>query len=244
MQRIKNTHRPSAPKAARLPACGQGDKEANTKRKALVCMAVGAGKSHDSSRYEYGGGVASQLKLQVPQQAIERQPHEIERPSDNSAKHRYAGLANQRRWTGKCKRWAGEHQLHSGRPSVWRLSPRCNALGNRAGDIPTSDVLEPGCSKAINPAALQSSHTHRDCLSDSGLMRTVLTCWHGDSDMGYLYYGINSCLRRMDGGLSQFGPVFMPVVGAHFLAGDSATRKALNGFAVLGGYALIATHHL
>lgn len=64
----KTTRNPSAQCAKRLPACGTSEGVV-TRGEALVWVAGGKGGCD-------AGGVASQLKLQVPQQAIERQPHE------------------------------------------------------------------------------------------------------------------------------------------------------------------------
>lgn len=55
MDRTKSTHRPSAPKAARLPTRGQGDREAITRKaRALDLMAVGAEMA--SAPHGYTGG--------------------------------------------------------------------------------------------------------------------------------------------------------------------------------------------
>lgn len=62
----KTTHRPDAPMAARLPTRGQSDREVVTGiASAPVLTAVGG-----------NGGVASRLRLRVPQHASERQPHD------------------------------------------------------------------------------------------------------------------------------------------------------------------------
>lgn len=53
--------------ATRLPACGQGDREENTKRETLDLLAAGIEKKHESERYRISsclriaGGGCSQL---------------------------------------------------------------------------------------------------------------------------------------------------------------------------------------
>jgi hypothetical protein len=55
---------------------------------------------------------------------------------------------------------------------------------------------------------------------------------------------LGSCLRLIGGGLSQFGPVFMPVYGAHFLTCNFASAERLNGFAVFSRYGFLTATHL
>jgi hypothetical protein len=73
---------------------------------------------------------------------------------------------------------------------------------------------------------------HRHAIGAIGFISCPLRC------------GLGSALRLIGGGLSQFGPVFMPVYGAHFLTCNFASAERLNGFAVFSRYGFLTATHL
>ena len=59
-----------------------------------------------------------------------------------------------------------------------------------------------------------------------------------------LCYGFSSDTRIIGGGLGQFRPILMPVMRAHFLAGNGTAGELFDCFAVLGGDGLFSVDHL
>ena len=58
-----------------------------------------------------------------------------------------------------------------------------------------------------------------------------------------LCYGFSSDTRIIGGGLGQFRPILMPVMRAHFLAGDCPVGELLNRLAMFGGYCLFPANY-
>lgn len=255
MCQIKNTHRPSTPMTANLPVCSPGNREEITKRKALDKLAVGAQRagtpnggqwrSHTTKTTErgtHGKKTVTRPTRSCFQTGIARHGTPADAPGDTGMRHTvtHCGDATSpsvvRTSSAYSEIRLGESLCTGQTGELARVRRRRNGAVERAVE-------------RLRPANKRAERV--SFIAPQNLVNSDHSCAHSEgepSGWGVLSkyisnsscYRIGSCLRRCGGGLSQFGPVFLPVGGAHFLAGDGTTRKKLNGFAVQGRNGLLS----
>lgn len=127
-----------------------------------------------------------------------------------------------------------------------------DGMGQKAGRLESSAFGPNISTKAysISGSSIATSHPLHKCV-------IAATVFKGDSQLtrasrflaahSSFAYGIRLGgwdRGRLIGGICQLGPVFVPIVWAHFHATYLAFRELLDCFAVLGWYRFFSAAHL
>ena len=209
-----------------------GDQESGHVLGPLTCYVFGS-----CLRSVYVGGVASQVYDGVlTPTTTERQPHEeLTRHRNSFLYTRGVGGGKDRH--GRCRHF---------QPPVCQLLA---ADRERGASIPSSRGRHhPNRHPAGRTRRVVSGkRTQRQFQELRGIHRQESSSgrWQPitrQSSRPLPCYSFSSCLRSVCDGWGQFWPIFMPVVRAHFLAGDQPATQLMDGFAVFCRDGLFPRH--
>lgn len=234
MTQRKSTRHPAAPKAAPLPKC--------------ACLGLGKGESPTGTAVEkvagaQRGGVASRLKLRVPQHASERQPHVFNIFHDatfpaRSARTRSnpAGLQLWQRHFGN----GDEESRDRYADGQDTDSDSGGALGSSGGGrFDTGQIPPTTGSGRLNQSAklmrMQASSLLRLVLRISSPLPCHLRNRKASWRSGFMIDIMNfHVINWNGGGVGQFGPYVLPI-RAKVAPGDGAISCLFDGVTVFDG---------